>query len=105
MLRGVWIEGFEANGVGLTWGMMTIRVGRDQMPVEEREPTQPMMATARANWMMRRPSLEAHIPTGEMWGGAGLAASTDIVVMVELDVAGLPVNEKGSKGVVVMGWS
>lgn len=76
----------------LTWGMMTISVGRDQMPVEEMEPTQPTMATARANWMMRRPSLDAHIPTGEMWGGGGLAASSDIAAMVELGVAELLVQ-------------
>jgi hypothetical protein len=30
------------------------------------EPAQPMMAMARTNWMMRRASLDAHIPVGEM---------------------------------------
>jgi hypothetical protein len=61
---------------------MTMRVGMDQMPVERMEPTQPMMATARANWMMRRVSLEAHMPRGEMCGGGGLAASIVLKVVV-----------------------
>ena len=52
-----------------------MRVMMLHTPVERREPTQPMMAMASANWMMRRVSLVAHMPFGEIWGGGGLACS------------------------------
>jgi hypothetical protein len=54
---------------------MTIRVKTLQTPVERREPTQPMIAMASANWMTRKASLVAHMPLGEIWGGGGLACS------------------------------
>ncbi len=54
--------------------MMMISVGSDQMPVDEMEAAQPTMATARANWMTRRASLDIHIPRGETWGGGAWAA-------------------------------
>lgn len=56
-------------------GAAAIRIPRAQNPADMVEPTRLIIAMERANWMMRRVSLEDHIPTGEMCGGAGLEAS------------------------------
>jgi len=52
-----------------------MRVPRAQKPADMTEPTRPIMAMERVNWMMRRESLVDHIPRGEVCGGAGLEGS------------------------------
>lgn len=64
-----------------TCGMMQTRVAMLQRPVLRIEATKPMMATERANWMMRRASLESHMPAGETWGGGGFGGVWSVILV------------------------